>query len=82
MILFLGNRFRSAIDKRWWLGTIKSQKPLNPNFPDSMFQCFVVLWDNGEMEQMSPWDFEPIDNESKILTCTHIQYLRGMELFL
>ncbi|CAL1275181.1 unnamed protein product [Larinioides sclopetarius] len=58
-----GDRFRSAIDKAWWLGTIKAQKPLNPNFPDSMFQCFLVKWDNGEKEHMSPWDFEPIDNE-------------------
>ncbi|XP_035213977.1 PH-interacting protein-like isoform X2 [Stegodyphus dumicola] len=57
-----GDRFRSAIDKAWWLGTIKSQKPLNLNFPDSMFQCFLVKWDNGEKEHMSPWDFEPIDN--------------------
>lgn len=62
-----GDRFRSAIDKRWWLGTIKAQKPLNPNFPDSMFQCFLVKWDNGEKEHMSPWDFEPIDNDSKKL---------------
>ncbi|KAF8777958.1 PH-interacting protein like [Argiope bruennichi] len=58
-----GDRFRSAIDKAWWLGTIKAQKPLNPNFPDSMFQCFLVKWDNGEKEHMSPWDFEPIDSE-------------------
>nr|XP_042900539.1 bromodomain and WD repeat-containing protein 3 [Parasteatoda tepidariorum] len=58
-----GDRFRSAIDKAWWLGTIKAQKPLNPLFPDSMFQCFLVKWDNGEREQMSPWDFERIDAE-------------------
>ncbi|GIY93031.1 bromodomain and WD repeat-containing protein 3 [Caerostris extrusa] len=28
-----------------------------------MFQCFIVKWDNGEKEQMSPWDFEPIDTD-------------------
>ncbi|KAK8764000.1 hypothetical protein V5799_033391 [Amblyomma americanum] len=26
-----------------------------------MFQCFIVTWDNGETERMSPWDFEPSD---------------------
>ncbi|KAG8189872.1 hypothetical protein JTE90_023378 [Oedothorax gibbosus] len=57
-----GDSFRSAIDSAWWLGTIKSQKPLNHNFPDSMFQCFLVKWDNGEKEHMSPWDFEPVDS--------------------
>lgn len=56
-----GDRFRSIIDDAWWMGTIESQAPLQREFPDSMFQCFIVAWDNGETERMSPWDFEPID---------------------
>ncbi|XP_065293659.1 bromodomain and WD repeat-containing protein 3 isoform X1 [Dermacentor albipictus] len=55
------DRFRSIIDDAWWMGTIESQAPLQREFPDSMFQCFIVTWDNGETERMSPWDFEPID---------------------
>ncbi|XP_037519900.1 bromodomain and WD repeat-containing protein 3 [Rhipicephalus sanguineus] len=54
-------RFRSIIDDAWWMGTIESQAPLQREFPDSMFQCFIVTWDNGETERMSPWDFEPIE---------------------
>ncbi|XP_064473415.1 bromodomain and WD repeat-containing protein 3-like [Ornithodoros turicata] len=56
-----GDRFRSIIDDAWWMGTINAQSPLQPEFPDSMFQCFTVTWDNGEAERMSPWDFERID---------------------
>ncbi|CAN7989266.1 unnamed protein product [Ixodes hexagonus] len=55
------DRFRSIIDDAWWLGTIDTQAPLQIEHPDSMFQCFVVTWDNGEAERMSPWDFERID---------------------
>lgn len=55
------DRFRSIIDDAWWMGTIESQAPLQREFPDSMFQCFIVTWDNGETERMSPWDFEPSD---------------------
>lgn len=55
------DRFRSIIDDAWWLGTIDTQAPLQIEFPDSMFQCFIVTWDNGEAERMSPWDFERID---------------------
>lgn len=60
-----GDRFRSLIDNAWWLGRIEEQSPLHMDFPDSMFQCFSCLWDNGEIEKMSPWDFDPVDEESK-----------------
>ncbi|CAG5116902.1 unnamed protein product [Candidula unifasciata] len=63
-----GVRFRSMIDDQWWLGAIKSQEPLNPEFPDSLFQCFNVQWDNGEYEKISPWDMEPIDPKRKPAT--------------
>ncbi|XP_074644765.1 PH-interacting protein-like [Tubulanus polymorphus] len=56
-----GDRFRSMIDDAWWIGTIRSQEPFHAEFPDSMFQCFNVLWDNHEVEKLSPWDLEPID---------------------
>lgn len=42
--LILGSKFRSMIDDQWWLGVIKSQEPLNPEFPDSLFQCFNVQY--------------------------------------
>ncbi|KAK3780024.1 hypothetical protein RRG08_029717 [Elysia crispata] len=60
-----GCRFRSMIDDQWWLGTIKTQEPLDPDFPDSLYQCFNVHWDNGEYEKLSPWDMEPIDPKRK-----------------
>ncbi|OQR74142.1 bromodomain and WD repeat-containing protein 3-like [Tropilaelaps mercedesae] len=57
-----GDRFRSIIEDQWWLGTITQHEPIQSEFPDSMFQCFMVRWDNGEEERMSPWDFEQIDH--------------------
>ncbi|RUS86356.1 hypothetical protein EGW08_005874, partial [Elysia chlorotica] len=60
-----GCRFRSMIDDQWWLGTIKTQEPLDSDFPDSLYQCFNVHWDNGEYEKLSPWDMEPIDPKRK-----------------
>ena len=56
------DRFRSIIEDQWWLGTITAHEPIQAEFPDSMFQCFKVKWDNGEEERMSPWDFEPVDH--------------------
>ncbi|KAK0064368.1 bromodomain and WD repeat-containing protein 3 [Biomphalaria pfeifferi] len=60
-----GLRFRSMIDDQWWMGAIKSQEPLCPDYPDSLYQCFNVQWDNGEHEKLSPWDMEPIDPKRK-----------------
>ncbi|XP_059154571.1 bromodomain and WD repeat-containing protein 3-like [Physella acuta] len=60
-----GMRFRSMIDDQWWMGAIKSQEPLYPEFPDCLYQCFNVQWDNGEFEKLSPWDMEPIDPKRK-----------------
>uniref|UniRef100_A0A4W3IIC0 PH-interacting protein n=1 Tax=Callorhinchus milii TaxID=7868 RepID=A0A4W3IIC0_CALMI len=60
----IGDRFRSVIDDAWWFGTIESQEPLQQDYPDSMFQCYNVRWDNGDTEKMSPWDMEVIPNNA------------------
>ncbi|XP_006815970.1 PH-interacting protein-like [Saccoglossus kowalevskii] len=59
-----GDRFRAMIDDAWWLGSITNQEPFQEEYPDSMFQCFNVSWDTGEVEKMSPWDMEPIDENN------------------
>ncbi|XP_058119125.1 bromodomain and WD repeat-containing protein 3 [Anopheles coustani] len=56
-----GDRFRCMIEDVWWTGQIESHNQLSADFPDSLFMCFRVRWDNGEYELMSPWDLEPID---------------------
>ncbi|XP_028295175.1 PH-interacting protein isoform X2 [Gouania willdenowi] len=60
----IGDRFRSVIDDAWWFGTIESQEPYQLQYPDSLFQCFNVCWDNGDTEKMSPWDMEPIPDDA------------------
>ncbi|XP_033368832.1 PH-interacting protein isoform X3 [Parus major] len=60
----IGDRFRSVIDDAWWFGTIESQEPLQPDYPDSLFQCYNVCWDNGDTEKMSPWDMEMIPSNA------------------
>ena len=57
-----GDRFRCMIDDVWWTGQIESHNELSPVFPESLFMCFKVRWDNGEYEYMSPWDLEPVDS--------------------
>ncbi|KAK7075021.1 Bromodomain and WD repeat-containing protein 3 [Halocaridina rubra] len=59
-----GDRFRCIIDDAWWFGTVERQEPHLSEFPDSMFMCYRVLWDNGEQERLSPWDMELIDEQS------------------
>uniref|UniRef100_A0A672I4F1 Bromodomain and WD repeat domain containing 1 n=1 Tax=Salarias fasciatus TaxID=181472 RepID=A0A672I4F1_SALFA len=59
------DRFRSVIDDAWWFGTIVCQEPYQPEYPDSLFQCFKVRWDNSETEKLSPWDVEPIQDEAQ-----------------
>ncbi|XP_053177335.1 bromodomain and WD repeat-containing protein 3 [Scomber japonicus] len=59
------DRFRSVIDDAWWFGTIVCQEPYQPEYPDCLFQCFKVRWDNGETEKLSPWDVEPIPDDAQ-----------------
>ncbi|XP_051934298.1 bromodomain and WD repeat-containing protein 3 [Hippocampus zosterae] len=61
-----GDRFRSVIDDAWWFGTIICQEPYQPEYSDSLFQCFKVRWDNGENEKLSPWDMEPIPDDAEL----------------
>nr|XP_057935407.1 bromodomain and WD repeat-containing protein 3 [Doryrhamphus excisus] len=60
------DRFRSVIDDAWWFGTIVCQEPYQSEYPDSLFQCFKVRWDNGENEKLSPWDVEPIPEDAQL----------------
>ncbi|XP_064196631.1 PH-interacting protein isoform X3 [Anguilla rostrata] len=61
----IGDRFRSVIDDAWWFGTIESQEPFQTQYPDSLFQCYNVCWDNGDTEKMSPWDMEVIPGDGR-----------------
>jgi bromodomain and WD repeat domain-containing protein 1/3 len=70
----VGDQFQSIIDDKWWFGTIES---LKESTPFSYFQCFDVLWANGDIELLSPWDLEPINehnlpqNRSESVPITH-----------
>ncbi|KAG8450198.1 hypothetical protein GDO86_002729 [Hymenochirus boettgeri] len=55
-----GDRFRSIIDDAWWFGTVLCQEPFQADYPDSLYQCYTVKWDNTEIERLSPWDMEVI----------------------
>lgn len=55
-----GDKFRCMIDDGWWVGKISSKSSLSDEYPDSLFMCYEIQWDNGEAERMSPWDLEPI----------------------
>ncbi|XP_067852945.1 bromodomain and WD repeat-containing protein 3 isoform X2 [Heptranchias perlo] len=59
-----GDKFRSIIDDAWWFGSVESQHPFQPEYPDSLFQCYNVCWDNNELEKMSPWDMEQIPDNA------------------
>lgn len=47
MCVCIGDRFRSVIDDAWWFGTIESQEPYQPQYPDSLFQCYNVWYDHS-----------------------------------
>uniref|UniRef100_A0A8D3C4A2 Bromodomain and WD repeat domain containing 1 n=1 Tax=Scophthalmus maximus TaxID=52904 RepID=A0A8D3C4A2_SCOMX len=44
------DRFRSVIDDAWWFGTIVCQEPYQPEYPDSLFQCFKVRWEKQHIQ--------------------------------
>ncbi|CAH0552741.1 unnamed protein product [Brassicogethes aeneus] len=58
----IGDKFRCMIDDGWWIGEIIDKSPASDLFPNSSFLCYGIKWQNGEQERMSPWDFEPIDD--------------------
>lgn len=75
-----GDRFRCMIDDGWWMGTIEEREPLSPEFPNSLFMCFNVRWDNTEVEKMSPWDMEPIDQSRLPEEVGGVVYVQPEEL--
>ncbi|XP_018327576.1 bromodomain and WD repeat-containing protein 3 isoform X2 [Agrilus planipennis] len=57
-----GDSFRCMIEDFWWHGTILSESPYSPDYPESKFMCYEVKWDNHEIDRVSPWDVEIIDD--------------------
>lgn len=53
------------IDDGWWIGEIINKSPASEKYPNSSFLSYEIRWENGEQEKMSPWDFEPIDENRK-----------------
>ena len=33
------------------------------DLPNSYWQCYHVLWDDGATDQLSPWDMEPLPSD-------------------
>ncbi|KAI9551492.1 hypothetical protein GHT06_021825 [Daphnia sinensis] len=63
-------RFRSLMNdnrgiQMWWEGQFIKREPFNPKFPESMFLCYIIRWDNGDLDRLSPWDLENIDPKRK-----------------
>lgn len=48
------------------LGTIESIEPIDMKFPTSHFMCCQVKYISGNLDTLSPWDLEPLDNQSNI----------------
>lgn len=42
--MFAGQRFRSIIDDAWWFGSVECQEPFQSEYPDSLFQCYIVRY--------------------------------------
>ncbi|XP_066914028.1 PH-interacting protein-like isoform X2 [Clytia hemisphaerica] len=60
----VGDRFRCMIDATWYFGTIIEVSPLNEEFITSSFMSLVVRWDNDDEDRVSPWDLEPIPDDT------------------
>jgi hypothetical protein len=59
------DRFRCVIDDVWWTGVIEAKKPFQQEYPNSLFQCIRARWENGDSEELSPWDLEPVPNNAR-----------------
>lgn len=68
-------RFRCMIEDCWWTGEIVSKSAYSNEFPSSSFMCYEVRWDNGEFERMSPWDLEPVNEDSKCMLVMWRSYI-------
>uniref|UniRef100_A0A672HZU3 Bromodomain and WD repeat domain containing 1 n=1 Tax=Salarias fasciatus TaxID=181472 RepID=A0A672HZU3_SALFA len=62
------DRFRSVIDDAWWFGTIVCQEPYQPEYPDSLFQCFKEPESEGSgipvtPDEMKELMYKPVPGE-------------------
>lgn len=64
----LGDRFRQSKNHHWQFGKVLAIEPLDKKFPNSVYLSVRVRLDNGDdLERLSPWELEPVDESSKWL---------------
>ena len=53
------------IEKTWWIGTVMTRNPFDPDMPDSTFRSYYIRWgeDDQDTNQLSPWDMEVIPED-------------------
>jgi bromodomain and WD repeat domain-containing protein 1/3 len=55
------DHFKCIIEDQWYTGLIEAKEPFQEEYPESLFQCLKVVWDEeGQTEMLSPWDLEPL----------------------
>ncbi|KAJ8679018.1 hypothetical protein QAD02_014805 [Eretmocerus hayati] len=58
-----GDRFRCFMEDSWWHGEIVSVQPETAQYPDSYYLRYKIRWDTNDLDFLSPWDLEPIDED-------------------
>ncbi|GAM27759.1 hypothetical protein SAMD00019534_109350 [Acytostelium subglobosum LB1] len=63
----IGTQFRMYYpdQEQWYTGTIRDLTPSDMDFPDSLWERIVVLWDqDGEEGRVSPWEIDITGGEA------------------
>ncbi|CAG2109443.1 unnamed protein product [Medioppia subpectinata] len=59
-----GSKFKSLIRTKritWWMGAIKRRSAFKHRYPDSLYKCFEVVWNNGDKGRLSPWEMFEVE---------------------
>ncbi|XP_057378098.1 bromodomain and WD repeat-containing protein 3-like [Daphnia carinata] len=60
-----GERFHCLKKDSWREGHIEQREPFSAHCPNSVFLCYCVRWENGEVERLSPWDLHEIKKKPR-----------------
>ena len=81
-----GDRFQSLICDRYYPGMFLKQRPFSEDTPSSVWQSYQIQWEgNGPRNQLSSWEFLPIDDSIYKSECDmsdRNRILCGQELIL
>ena len=58
-----GDKFQCFISDKYWPGAVLKSELFSKDVPGSVWQAYLVEWEDGGTHRLSHWEMQPIEDD-------------------